>query len=85
MSAPRFYVAPLAAAGELSLDQAHHARDVLRLDDGHAVVLFDGDGRWAAARLIIEKKHVHYTLSSPLHRDPPPAFQLTIASAAPKG
>jgi 16S rRNA (uracil1498-N3)-methyltransferase len=84
MSMYRFFASPLAAAGELSSDQAHHARDVLRLSADESVVLFDGHGNWAAATLNIQKRHAGYTLLGPIQHDPPPRFPITIASAVPK-
>ncbi len=52
MTTRRFYVADLPAEGAtLALPQAamHHARNVLRLEPGDAVRLFDGRGREATA------------------------------------
>jgi 16S rRNA (uracil1498-N3)-methyltransferase len=50
---PRFYASPLAP-GQVALtdDQAHHARNVLRLKAGDAVELFDGAG--VTARGVID-------------------------------
>lgn len=84
MSMPRFYVSPLVAAGELPDDQAHHARDVLRLDNGQSVIIFDGAGQSAPARIIMEKKHAHYELTGPITVDPAPPYSLNIATAVPK-
>ncbi len=85
MNMPRFYVAPLDLHGELSTDQAHHARDVLRLKPDAAVVLFDGSGQWAPAQLTIHKKQVTYQLTAEIVCDPPPLYHLTIATAVPQG
>ena len=84
MSVPRFYVSPLLTAGELPDDQAHHARDVLRLDNGQPVIMFDGCGQSAPASIRIEKKHVFFALTGPVTIDAAPAYTLTIASAIPK-
>lgn len=84
MSVPRFYVSPLLDSGELPDDQAHHARDVLRLDNDQAVILFDGCGQYAPANISIEKKHVFYKLSGPIKVDVAPVYNLTIATAIPK-
>ena len=84
MSVPRFYVSPLVTAGELPDDQAHHARDVLRLDNGQSVILFDGCGQCAPASINIEKKHVFYMLTGLVTVDAAPAYTLTIATAIPK-
>jgi len=49
---PRLYVsAPLAAGAAIALDrgQAHYLTDVLRLKEGHRVLVFNGrDGEWSA-------------------------------------
>ena len=84
MSIPRFYVSPLLTSGELPDDQAHHARDVLRLDSGQKVIIFDGDGQSAPASIIIEKKHAHYELTGPITVEPAPPYRLNIATAVPK-
>ncbi|MGC8539612.1 MAG: RsmE family RNA methyltransferase [Phycisphaerae bacterium] len=84
MSLPRFYVSPLLDSGELPDDQAHHARDVLRLDHGQSVILFDGCGQYAPANISIEKKHLFYRLTGPITVEAPPAYSLTIATAIPK-
>jgi 16S rRNA (uracil1498-N3)-methyltransferase len=84
MSMPRFYVSPMASAGELPDDQGHHARDVLRLDNRQGVMIFDGEGQSAPARIIIEKKHCHYELTGPITVEPPPPCRVTIATAVPK-
>lgn len=53
-----FFPAPLPHDGELDLPEAlaHHAARVLRLRDGDAVVLFDGSGAEASARLTVRGK-----------------------------
>ena len=84
MSLPRFYVSPLLDSGELPDDQAHHARDVLRLDHGQSVILFDGCGHYAPANISFEKKHIFYRLTGPITVEAPPAYSLTIATAIPK-
>jgi 16S rRNA (uracil1498-N3)-methyltransferase len=56
---PRLYVdVPLAAQARVPLErpQAHYLRDVLRLDDGDTVLVFNGrDGEWRAAIAIARK------------------------------
>ena len=69
---------------ELASDQAHHARDVLRLLEGDGVELFTADGRTAAAVLtsvtatavVADVREVCEAAAS--------AIDLTIASAVPK-
>lgn len=87
----RFYIPDLArhpAGADVPLpeDQAHHLRVVLRLQEGHAILLFDGQGAWAPATLTrVTKTHATAKLDQLLALDPPPAPHLTIATAVPKG
>lgn len=68
-------------------DQGHHARSVLRLEEGEAVVLFDGAGTWCEARFSMGggKREVGALVGLPLRRDPLPGIRLTLACAVPKG
>jgi 16S rRNA (uracil1498-N3)-methyltransferase len=84
----RFYIAPAEwNAGRLVLtgSEAHHARDVLRLDAGSKAVVFDGQGREITAELIsvaasgIQLRKLHET------RTPPLRCRITLAQAIPKG
>ncbi len=69
---------------ELDRDEAHHARDVLRLGVGDAVELFDDHG--AVARGVIERCDAAAVLARVDHVEHrPAAIGLTIASAVPKG
>ena len=77
---PNLHPGPLP----LPLDQAHHARDVLRLTQGEEVELFTPDGRSALARLTtVNHEIVVATVEEILA--PAASSQLTIASAIPKG
>src|SRR3954471_9713235 len=84
----RFYLAPedwnpdaLTLAGS----EAHHGRNVLRLEAGDKVVLFDGRGREATAEIDsvepseIRLRKLHEAKSSPLR------CKITLAQAIPKG
>lgn len=84
----RFYVAPekwnldaLALTGP----EAHHCRNVLRLDAGDKVVLFDGRGRELTAEITsadaseIRVRKIHESKISPLR------CQITLGQAIPKG
>ena len=84
----RFYLAPGRwNAGALSLTgaEAHHCRNVLRLDRGDKVVVFDGRGRELtgeiasanAAEIQLRKLHDAET--------PPLRCQITLGQAIPKG
>jgi 16S rRNA (uracil1498-N3)-methyltransferase len=84
----RFYVAPESWNGDapvLAGAEAHHCRNVLRLELGDKVVLFDGRGReltaeitsTEAAEVRLRKLHEAQT--------PPLRCQITLAQAIPKG
>ena len=83
----RFYLPPEHWTGDslaLTGAEAHHCRNVLRLERGDKVVLFDGRGRELTAEI---------TSSSPelglrkLHeaQTPPLRCQITLGQAIPKG
>ena len=84
----RFYIAP----GEWDPDalvltggEAHHARNVLRLEPGNRVALFNGNGREVTAEVSgvtssrIELRKLHETATPPLR------CQITLGQAIPKG
>lgn len=84
----RFYVPPnewnpdaLLLAGA----EAHHARDVLRLEPGAKAVLFDGQGREITAEVTaldgrsVSLRKLHET------RTPPLPCRITLGQAIPKG
>jgi 16S rRNA (uracil1498-N3)-methyltransferase len=95
----RFYVPDLLAqvainsrGVELPDDQSHHARTVLRLTGGERVVAFDGAGGWATGIIYGEgggkprnRGSLRINIEGGVHVDPPPARQLTIVTAVPKG
>jgi 16S rRNA (uracil1498-N3)-methyltransferase len=69
---------------QLPADQAHHARDVLRLGVGDEVELFTADGQLAAGR-IAEVSTAGVTVAVAKIRTQRAGLALTIASAVPKG
>ncbi|HEX8521957.1 MAG TPA: RsmE family RNA methyltransferase [Tepidisphaeraceae bacterium] len=72
--------------GDIILDavQAHHVRDVLRLESGDQVEAFDGAGSTAAATLAVcDPQRVVLRVGRIEHNQP--SVELTIASALPKG
>ena len=88
MSTHRFYVSPEQwNPGALVLrdSEAHHCLDVLRLDTGARVVVFDGRGSEITAEVTkIGKGEVH--LKSLLgSKSEPLRCSLTLAQAVPKG
>jgi 16S rRNA (uracil1498-N3)-methyltransferase len=95
MDVYRFYVPDLqlqvqrggaGAVMELPVDQAHHARGVLRLEAGAAIMVFDGAGAWANGKIVrVGKQGVETALTGQVTIDPRPAPTLTLATAVPKG
>ncbi len=84
----RFYIAPEdwnPDALVLRGSEAHHARDVLRLQPGGRVVVFNGRGHEITAEITkITRQEV---LLRKMHeaRVPPLPCQITLAQAIPKG
>jgi len=83
---PRRLLVPNLHPGRLPLpiDQAHHARDVLRLPEGEIVELFTADGRTARATLCTVNHEIVVAMVDEIAAASP-APQLTIASAVAKG
>jgi len=84
----RFYIAPESwntDALALTGTEAHHCRNVLRLEPGDKVVLFDGRGRELTAEIIssdsseISLRKLHEAKTPPLR------CQITLGQAIPKG
>ena len=84
---PRFWISPPLTAGAavLSETEAHHLRNVLRLEAGAQVELFDGAGAQAVAVINqVAKREVRLTVGEVLH-SPPPLRPVVLACAVPKG
>jgi 16S rRNA (uracil1498-N3)-methyltransferase len=81
----RRLLVPVLRAGLVPLpgDQAHHARDVLRLGVGDEVELFTSTGRTAAA-VIVEATPTTMVAQVREIREPRRGLELTMASAVPK-
>src|SRR5882724_4897358 len=84
----RFYLAPErwnAGALILTGPEAHHCRNVLRLDCGDKVVVFDGRGRELTGEIVsadstdIQLRKIHQAQTPPLR------CQITLGQAIPKG
>ncbi|HYE19371.1 MAG TPA: RsmE family RNA methyltransferase [Tepidisphaeraceae bacterium] len=82
----RRLLVPELRVGEvtLSADQAHHARDVLRLTEGTTVELFTADGRAAEARLARVSADGVVADVREVRDASRGGVRLTIASAVPK-
>jgi 16S rRNA (uracil1498-N3)-methyltransferase len=84
----RFYIAPEnwdTEALVLRESEVHHARDVLRLEPGERVVVFNGRGHEITAEVTkLTREEIHLRR---LHqaRMPPLRCEITLAQAIPKG
>ncbi len=89
MRVPRVFVdAGLAPGMLLTLpDQtAHHVGRVLRMRVGDALVLFDGNGRYAEARLeTIGRRAAAARLGDAVHEERSPPLHLTLLQALSRG
>jgi 16S rRNA (uracil1498-N3)-methyltransferase len=83
---PRRLLVPGLSPGRIPLppDQAHHARDVLRLKEGDPIELFTPAGQTAAATLVSVMPSEVVAEVQEIHDRPPAAIDLAIASAVPK-
>ncbi len=84
----RFYIAPEdwnPDALTLTGSEAHHARDVLRMEHGAKLVVFNGQGREVTAEIVdlardeIRLRKLHAA------RTPPLKCRITLGQAIPKG
>jgi 16S rRNA (uracil1498-N3)-methyltransferase len=85
----RFYIPPAAwNPDDLRLDEAesHHCLNVLRLQPGDKVVVFDGRGVEATAQVLPEsdKRQVRLRAGQTI-KTPPLPCRITLAQAIPKG
>ena len=88
MAMPRFHVPPEFWQLErlrLEGEEAHHARDVLRMQAGERLVLFNGQGHEATAEIVaLERDRIELRLLQ--HSQTPPLkCEVTLAQAIPKG
>jgi 16S rRNA (uracil1498-N3)-methyltransferase len=74
-------------AGEIELgkQEAHHARDVLRLQTGTEVEIFDDHGYSATAAIERCDRHAVTVRTLTMNQREMPKFRWSIASAIPKG
>ena len=84
----RFYLPPPEARADhlvLTGSEAHHAADVLRVKAGDSVAVLDGAGGELACRVeTVTRKKVQLAVQGRT-TEPPPAWQITLAQAIPKG
>src|SRR5438128_8848686 len=84
----RFYIAPENwNPDSLVLDgsEAHHARDVLRLQSGGRVVVFNGRGHEITAEILTVNREEIQLRKMHEARVPPLPCEITLAQAIPKG
>ena len=84
----RFYIAPeewQPDALVLTGGEAHHCRDVLRLERADRIVLFDGQGHEITAEILssdmaeVHLRKLHHAQTSPLR------CRITLGRQFPKG
>lgn len=84
----RFFLPPPewnSASPTLDAGESHHALDVLRLEEGERVVVFDGEGGEATAQIAsIEGKRAHLKVMTRSKTQALPCA-ITLAQAVPKG
>lgn len=78
---------PLVSPGEYVLNpqESHHAVNVLRLREGDAVVVFDGQGRHAVAEVVKADRDGVGVAVAAVETDAHLPLALTLATAIPKG
>jgi 16S rRNA (uracil1498-N3)-methyltransferase len=84
----RFYIAPeywYSDAPMLTASEAHHCRNVLRLEPGDKVVLFDGRGRELTAEITSSDSSKIALRKLHEAKTPPLRCQITLGQAIPKG
>ena len=84
----RFFLPPavwLTSEPELTGDEARHLAQVLRIQPGAVITVFDGEGRRAPAEVLhVARDHVTLKLGQPLPYRPTLPV-ITLAQAIPKG
>ncbi len=88
MKFPRFFLARPSAGEERILppEEAHHLRDVLRLDEGATIALIDGEGREFEGEVVrIRRGEVWVLVRRLLRNEPKPRFALEILLPLLKG
>src|SRR6187431_964353 len=86
---PRFLADSIdlaSSTGHLSADEARHLSQVLRLDTGDEIAVFDGAGREFLARVdAVDRNGATVKLLEPIEPAAEPAVRLTLAQAYLKG
>lgn len=88
MATPRFYIAPEKwQLDRLALEatEAHHCREVLCMQPGEKLVVFNGHGHEATAEIVSASKDSIALRVSQHGKTPPLACAITLGQAVPKG
>jgi 16S rRNA (uracil1498-N3)-methyltransferase len=88
MNRPRFHVPEAAPGARVALPEhtAHHAREVLRLREGAAVLIFDGNGTEFAATLeVVSRRKVTARLGPPAEARAESPLRLVLALSPLRG
>lgn len=88
MATPRFYIPPEIWQLDrlrLEAEEAHHCRDVMRMQPGERVVVFNGQGHEATSEIVaLERDRIELRLLQ--HAQTPSLkCEVTLAQAIPKG
>lgn len=79
---------PLHSGEQIRLDNnaRRHLLQVLRLQDGDAIILFDGSGRDFAARLaVLDKRTATAHVKAPLDTEQPPVLRIHLVIGISRG
>jgi 16S rRNA (uracil1498-N3)-methyltransferase len=88
MRLDRIYTAqPLTPGTQIALEAGaqRHVSQVLRLDDGDALILFNGDGHDYPATLVRAGAGTLAAVGAPGPPEPPPTLKITLALGISKG
>lgn len=71
---------------ELSADNGHYLRQVVRAKQGHRLTLFNGEGKeYDATIKVIEKRSCHVTIEKCIERNVESPLQITLLQGISKG
>lgn len=88
MTLHRFHILPGAwTDGEICLNEmeSHHCQEVLRLQVGGKMIIFNGEGTWAEAEIASQRKREVRVKPLRVQQTPAREARLILAQAIPKG
>ncbi len=81
----RFYVPEISAEKIILPDfESHHAINVMRVEKGQIIEIFDGKGKYAQAKIIGISKSKVEILADIIEQSPEPELKITLGLAIPK-